>query len=157
MLDTRGGHANILATEEFGGVPKTIDLRPAPAEIIRLINARRSELGARKLEVDSFLTESAQKGAALFFQEPYQTQQQVVEGVNTAIARPPGGRASPVARRIRAAQSFLVPAITLQQAVKLEPLYDPAARYIGVAVSQGTRPETGPNTIAVLMVVGWPR
>ncbi len=157
VLDTRGGHANILATEEFGGVPKTIDLRPAPAEVIRLINARRSELGARKLEVDVFLTESAQKGVTLFFQEPSQTQLRIVEGVNNAIARPAGGRASPIARRIRAAQSFLVPAISLQHAVKLEQLYDPEARYIGVAVSQGTRPETGPNTIAVLVVVGWPR
>src|SRR6266542_1958665 len=69
VLDRGGGRANILATEEFGGIPKTIDVRTAPGEVVKLINARRAELGARKLEIDTTLTDAAQKGAALFFQE----------------------------------------------------------------------------------------
>jgi uncharacterized protein YkwD len=157
VIDQRGGHSQIVATEEFGGVSKSIDVATAPDELLRLVNARRSAAGAGKLEVDPVLTEAARAGVTLFFREPFQPQEQIVQNVNNDIVRPVDGRASPVARRMRAAQSFLLPVITLDHATKIEQLFDPRARFIGIGVAQGMRPETGPGTIGVLVVIGWPR
>jgi uncharacterized protein YkwD len=156
-IDKRGGHPHIVATEEFGGVAKTIDPRTAPDELVKLINARRSTSGFPQLEVDPLLTQAAQKGATVFFDEPALSQQEVVEGVNNRLARPAGGRGSSIGRRMRTAQSFLIPVIAVAHATNIEQAFDPAARYIGVGITQGNRPETGPNTIAVLLVLGWPR
>jgi hypothetical protein len=156
-VDTQGGHAQIVATEEFGGVSKAVDIGAASDDLLRKVNARRSASGAPKLEVDPVLADAARRGAVLYFREPSQPQEQVVQRVNGEIVRPVGVKGSPVARRMRAAQSFLLPVITLDHATKIEQLFDPAARYVGIGVAQGTRPETGPDTIAVLVVLGWPR
>jgi uncharacterized protein YkwD len=157
VIDQRGGHSQIVATEEFGGLSKPIDLAAAPDELLRLVNARRSSAGAPKLEVDPVLTEAARSGVTLFFREPFQPQEQIVQRVNNDITRPSDGRASPVARRMKAAQSFLLPVVSLEHATKIEQLFDPRARFIGIGVAQGSRPETGPDTVGVLVVVGWPR
>jgi hypothetical protein len=47
--------------------------------------------------------------------------------------------------------------ISLEHATKIEQLFDPSALYVGIGVARGTRPETGPDTIGVLVVLGWPR
>jgi uncharacterized protein YkwD len=157
VIDQRGGHAQIVATEEFGGVSKSIDVASAPDDLLRIVNARRTMAGAPKLEVDPVLADAANGGVQLFFREPFQPQEQIVQKVNTDIVRPVDGRASAVARRMRAAQSFLLPVISLEHATKIDQLFDPRARFVGIGVAQGMRPETGPNTIGVLVVVGWPR
>jgi uncharacterized protein YkwD len=157
VIDQRGGHSQIVATEEFGGVSKPIDVATAPDDLLRLVNARRSSAGAAKLEVDPVLTEAARAGVALYFREPFQSQQQIVQKVNDDIVRPVDGRGSPVARRMRTARSFLLPVIALDHATKIEQLFDPRARFIGIGVAQGMRPETGPGTTGVLVVIGWPR
>jgi uncharacterized protein YkwD len=155
VIDKHGGHSQIVATEEFGGVSKPIDLAAAPDDLLRIVNARRTAAGAAKLEVDPVLSDAARRGVALFFQEPSQPQDQIVQRVNGEIVGPLGGRGSPVAHRMRAA--FLLPVISLEHATKIEQLFDPTARYVGIGVAQGTRPETGPGTIGVLVVLGWPR
>ena len=157
VIDPNGGHSQIVATEEFGGVSKSIDLATAPDDLLRIINARRAAAGAGKLEVDPVLSDAARRGAALFFQEPSEPQDRIVQRVNGEIVGPLGGRGSPIARRMRVTQTFLLPVISLEHATKIEQLFDPAARYVGVGVAQGTRPETGPDTIGVLVVLGWPR
>jgi uncharacterized protein YkwD len=156
-IDKQGGHPQIVATEEFGGVSKAVDLAAAPDDLLRKVNARRSASGAARLEIDPVLADAARKGVALYFRDTSQPQEQVVQKVNGEIVRPLGGRGSPVAKRMRAAQSFLLPVISLDHATKIDQLFDPAARYVGIGVAQGTRPETGPDTIAVLVVLGWPR
>jgi uncharacterized protein YkwD len=157
IIDQRGGHSQIVATEEFGGMSKSIDVASAPDDLLRIVNARRSLAGAPKLEVDPTLAEAARSGVLLFFREPSQPQEQIVQKVNNDIVRPVDGKASPVARHMRAAQSFLLPVISLEHATKIEQLFDPRARFVGIGVAQGMRPETGPSTIGVLVVIGWPR
>jgi uncharacterized protein YkwD len=156
-IDQQGGRAQIVATQEFGGVSKPLDLSAAPDDLLRMINARRGSAGAGKLDVDPALTEAARKGVALFFADPLQSQDQVVQRVNGDLVRPAAGKASPIAKRMRAAQSFLLPVISLDHAAKIDQLFDPTARYIGIGVARGARPETGPDTTGVLVVIGWPR
>jgi hypothetical protein len=103
------------------------------------------------------LSEAARRGVTVYFEEPSQPREQIVQRVNADVVGPSGGRGSPVAKRMRAAQSFLLPVISLEHATKVPQLFDPAARYVGIGVAQGTRPETGPDTIGVLVVLGWPR
>jgi uncharacterized protein YkwD len=157
VVDRRQGQTQVVATEEFGGVAKSIDTRAAPKVVVDMINARRASSGAPKLVVDPTLTDAAQKGAELFLNEATRTQQQVVQWVNDGLARPAGNAGSPIGRRMRAAQSFLVPVIALDHVQKIEQAQDKTASYIGVGVAQGARPDTGPNTLAVVIVVGWPR
>jgi uncharacterized protein YkwD len=157
VIDRQGGHSQIVATEEFGGVSQRVDLSTAPDELLRIVNARRASAGAAKLEVDPVLSDAARRGVTAYFQEPSQPQEQIVQKVNSEIVSPQGGRGSPVAKRMRAAQSFLMPVISLEHATKVPQLFDPAARYVGIGVAQGSRPETGPDTIGVLVVLGWPR
>ena len=57
---------------------------------------------------------------------------------------------------MRAAQSFLVPVIALDTSEdRADPGQDRALHRRGRGA--GARPDTGPNTIAVVIVVGWPR
>jgi uncharacterized protein YkwD len=156
VVDTRQGRSEIVATEDFGGVARAIDVNTAPAEVVNIINGRRAAAGAKPLAVDQLLAGAASRGAGQFFAKPTLTQQDVVSWVNGELVDPVQG-ASPIGKRMRAAQSFLVPLISMDRLPDLEPTVDPAARYIGVGVAQGPRPDTGPNTIAVVIVVGWPR
>jgi uncharacterized protein YkwD len=157
VMDRRQGQTQVVATEEFGGIARSIDTRGAPTVVVDMINVRRAASGAPKLVVDPTLTDAAQKGAELFLKDSARSQQQIVQWVNDGLAHPAGNAGSPIGHRMRAAQSFLVPVITLDHAQKIEQTQDKTARYIGVGVAQGARPDTGPNTIAVLIVVGWPR
>jgi len=157
-ISQRGGHPEIVATEEFAGVSKPIDLATAPDELLRIVNERRAAAGAPRLEPDAFLSDAARRGVALYFQDPSQPQSQILQRVTTEIARPSAGASSPIALRIRATKSFLLPVISMEHAVKsVDQLLDPAIRYVGIGVARGTRPETGPDTTGVLVVVGWPR
>ena len=156
VVDTRQGRSEIVATEDFGGIARPIDVSTAPTEVVNIINGRRAAAGARPLVVDQLLAGAANRGAGQFFAKPTLTQQDVVSWVNGELVDPVHG-ASPIGKRMRAAQSFLVPLISMDRLPALEPTIDPAARYIGVGVAQGPRPDTGPNTIAVVIVVGWPR
>ena len=45
----------------------------------------------------------------------------------------------------------------VREAGALEPTLDPGIRYLGIGVAQGTRDDTGPNAIAVVIVMAWPR
>ncbi|MCZ7677294.1 MAG: hypothetical protein M5U28_00335 [Sandaracinaceae bacterium] len=46
---------------------------------------------------------------------------------------------------------------SVDEAGALEPALDPDVRAAGIGVAQGTRPDTGPNAIAVVIVLAWPR
>jgi uncharacterized protein YkwD len=156
VVDARQGHREIVATEEFGGVARPIDVNTAPSDVLNMINANRTKAGARPLIVDPMLMKAAARGADLFFRDPSRSQQHVVASVNEELVKPVNG-SSPIAKRMRATQSFLFPVVSLSRTPKLDRTLDPAARYVGVGVAQGTRPETGPNAIAVVVVLGWPR
>ncbi len=157
-ISQRGGHPEIVATEEFAGVSKPIDLPTAPDDLLRIINERRSTAGAGRLEPDAFLTDAARRGVSLYFQDPSQPQSQILQKVTSEIARPSAGGSSPIAVRMRATKSFLLPVISMDHAAKsIDQLLDPTARYVGIGVARGARPETGPDTTGVLIVLGWPR
>jgi uncharacterized protein YkwD len=156
VLDTRQGNAEIVATEDFGGVARSIDVGAAPAEVLRAINAERARVGAAALVVDPLLGKAASRGAARFFGDPASTQQQVVSSVNEELVRPVNG-SSPISKRMRAAQSFLFAVISVDRTPKMDKMVDPSARYVGIGVAQGSRPDTGPSTIAIVVVLGWPR
>ncbi|MEZ4248449.1 MAG: hypothetical protein R3B99_09440 [Polyangiales bacterium] len=43
------------------------------------------------------------------------------------------------------------------EASRLEPTFDPEVRFVGIGVAQGDRPDAPPNSIAVVIVLAWPR
>ena len=108
-----------------------------------------------KLVADATLTDCAQKGAELYLNEATRSQQEIIQRVNDGLSHPGGNTG--IGKRMRAAKSLLVPIIALNQAQQLDQTQDKTARYIGVGVAQGTRPDNGPNTIALVIVMGWPR
>jgi hypothetical protein len=64
---------------------------------------------------------------------------------------------APIGNRMRATQTFLSAVISIDRAPKIDQVLEPSARYLGVGVAQGARPETGPSVIAIVVVLGWPR
>jgi hypothetical protein len=45
----------------------------------------------------------------------------------------------------------------VEDAGRLEPTFDPDVTTLGIGVAQGNRPDLAPNSIAVVIVLGWPR
>ncbi len=44
-----------------------------------------------------------------------------------------------------------------REAEHLEPTFDPEVRYVGIGVAQGTRADSPPNSIGVVILLAWPR
>jgi uncharacterized protein YkwD len=154
-IDKSGRQAKLVVTEDFSGATRPIDTSLARARVVEAINQKRTSAGAPKLVVDATLAALAQVGAGRFIAEPSLNANQVLGGLDELVDRETKKRPSPLAK-IRAVQCSMVVLSSIDQ-VPTDKMLDPAVRLVGVGVAQGTRPETGPNTIAVVVVIGWPR
>lgn len=157
VIDKRGGLSQIVATEEFAGGSKPVDVGAVPDDLLRAINARRASSGANPLQVDPVLADAARRGAALYFKDPSLSQEQVLQNVTRDIERPSSAGGSSIGRRMRETRSYVMPVISIDQVTRIDSLFDPVARYVGIGAAQGARPETGPHTVGVVVVLGWPR
>jgi uncharacterized protein YkwD len=157
VIDKQAGLSQIVATEEFGGGSKPVDVGAVPDDLLRATNARRVSSGARPLEVDPILGAAARKGASLYFQSPSMSEEQVLQNVTRDIEHPSSGGGASIGRRMRETRSYIMPVISVDQIARIPQLFDPAARFVGIGAAQGARPETGPHTLGIVLVLGWPR
>jgi uncharacterized protein YkwD len=149
VAEQEGERAAFVATQVFVHMAAAIDVDGAPARLLEAINRARRARRAPPLELEPNLADAARAGATQFFAEPTLSQQDVVDeasgglrGMGIAFSRV-GGVMSVVGR--------------LDEASRLEPTFDPDARFVGIGIAQGTRPDTGPNSIAVVILLAWPR
>src|SRR5690606_7359258 len=126
-----------------------VDLSGAPEQLVALINRTRSARGAPPLSLEDHLNEAAQQAATEFFADPSRSQQDTIDDASGSLRR-----FAIAYRRIGGVMAIVS---SVEEAGALEPTLDPDVRAAGIGVAQGTRPDTGPNAIAVVIVLAWPR
>lgn len=149
VAQAEGARSAFIVTQVFLRMSERVDLSGAPEEILALINRARSARGAPPLSLEDHLSEAAQRSAAEFFADPSLSQQDTVDDASGSLRR-----FAIAYRRIGGVMAIVS---SVDEAGALEPTLDPAVRVAGIGVAQGTRPDTGPNAIAVVIVLAWPR
>lgn len=149
VAQPEGSRSAFIVTEVFVRMSERVDLSGAPEELVTLINRARSARGARALELQDHLSNAAQNAAEEFFRNPELSQQDAVDDASASLRR--------FAIAYRRLGGVMAIVASVDEAGALEPTLDPDVRHVGIGVAQGTRPDTGPNAIAVVIILAWPR
>ncbi len=144
-----GERTEYVVTEMFIAVAAEIDPAAAAAELLRLLNESRRARGAPPLEADENLRVAAQRSAALYFEDPTRTQQDVVDAASSDVRG--------LSLTFRRVGGLMAVASNVSEAAQLEPALDASVRYVGIGVAQGTRPGRPPNSLAIVILLAWPR
>lgn len=147
--EPEGTRTAYVATEVFVRMAREIDIGSAPAQLLAMLDRSRSARGAPPLSMDETLQRAAQDAAQQFFADPSLSQQDVVDRASASLRR--------FAIAYRRVGGVMAVVTAIDEAGQLEPVLDPEVRLVGIGVAQGNRPDTGPNSIAVVIVLGWPR
>ncbi|MEI8258750.1 MAG: CAP domain-containing protein, partial [Deltaproteobacteria bacterium] len=144
-----GATGGVVVTEDFIEVAGAVDTAAAPASLLERLNSARTRRGASAVALRPQLVEVAGATARAFFENPRDSQQVVVDRANRSISR-----FGLIFRRV----AVLATVVTrIDDAAQLEPLFDPAIASVGIGVAQGSRPDTPPNAVFVVFVIGYPR
>ncbi|MEQ8728931.1 MAG: CAP domain-containing protein [Sandaracinaceae bacterium] len=149
VAQPEGARSAFIVTEVFVRMAERVDLAGAPSTIVDLINRSRSARGAPPVEIQDHLSEAAQSAATEFFADPGLSQQDTVDDASASLRR--------FAIAYRRLGGVMAIVADVSEAGALEPTLDPDVRHVGIGVAQGTRPDTGPNAIAVVIILAWPR
>jgi hypothetical protein len=147
--ETEGGREAFVATQVFLRMNREIDPEAAVTRLLREINEGRSARGAPPLEVDPNLQTAASDAARGYFTSPDQSQQDTVDAASASLRR--------FAMMFRRVGGLMAVVSDVSEAARLEPTFDPDVRFVGIGVAQGDRPDAPPNSIAVVIVLAWPR
>lgn len=149
VAEEENGRSAFLVTQVFIRVAESIDTAAAPQTLLAQINRARAARSAPEMAIDPNLQQAAQEAAEAFFAEPTSTQQDTVDRASASLRR--------FGIQYRRIGGVMAVVTTLDEAQQLEPALDDTVRLTGIGVAQGTRPDTGPNAIAVVIVLGWER
>jgi uncharacterized protein YkwD len=149
VAQPEGSRSAFIVTQVFTRMAERQDLSGAPEQLVELINRARGARGAPPLALEEHLSEAAQEAAEQFFEDPSLTQQDTVDDASANLRR--------FAIAYRRLGGVMAVVADVSEAGALEPTLDPGVRHAGIGVAQGTRPDTGPNAIAVVIVLAWPR
>ncbi|MCB9615050.1 MAG: hypothetical protein H6722_21645 [Sandaracinus sp.] len=149
VSETEGGREAFVATQVFLRMNREIEPQAAVDRLLREINEGRAARGAGPLEVDPNLQNAATEAARSYFASPDQSQQDTVDAASASLRR-----FSMMFRRVGGLMAVVG---DVGEASRLEPTFDPEVRFVGIGVAQGDRPDAPPNSIAVVIVLAWPR
>ena len=149
VSETEGDRSAFLATEVFVRMNRRQDLAGAPEQLVAMINQGREARGARAVEADPNLTEAAQEAARAFFADASKSQQDVIDDASAGLRR--------FSIQFSRVGGLMTVVDTISEAGRLEPTFDPQVGSMGIGVAQGSRPDTAPNSIAVVILLGWSR
>ena len=149
VAQPEGSRSAFIVTEVFIRMAERVDLSNAAQELTDMINRSRSARGAPDVALEEHLSEAAQRSAEEFFEDPGLSQQDAVDDASASLRR--------FAIAYRRLGGVMAVVGSLSEAAALEPTLDGTVRHIGIGVAQGTRPDTGPNSIAVVIILAWPR
>ena len=149
VAEPEGERMAFIATELFIRTAQEIDFAAAPGELLEALNRARRARHAQPLRVDENLVASAQTAAEDYFAHPDFSQQDVVDDAS--------GRMRRFAIAFSRVGGLMVVVSSLDEAATLEPALQGDVRYVGIGVTQGSRPDHPPNSLAVVILLGWPR
>ena len=140
-------HAAYLVTEVFARFTPPMDMNDATAELHAGIARERKRRGLPPLQRDAALSERCERAAASFFQPPLPAKEQVIERLNRDAA---AGQ--------RSYTQLMAAAVVIggvDEAIQLEPWFDPKARALAIGLAQGTRADTFENAIIVVALIAY--
>jgi uncharacterized protein YkwD len=149
VIDETDGRRAVIATQLFLRFAREIDTAAAPAHLLEMMNRARTARGARPLEVEPNLQAAAAEAASAYFTDPTLTTQTTVDRASASMRR-----FSIAFRRIGGVMAVVG---DVDEAGQLEPTLADDVDYVGIGVAQGTRADTEPNAIAVVIMLGWAR
>lgn len=149
VADQSDGRTAFIATEVFLRFAQPIDVAAAPQTVLDAINHARIARGASAVTMEPNLERAADAAAREFFTDSSITTQDAVDHASTAMRR-----FSLAFRRLGGVMAVVT---VLDEATELEPSFEADVDYVGIGVAQGTRPDTGENAIAVVIMLGWAR
>ncbi len=149
VVEEEGDRRAFVATEVFIRANREVDLSRAPEQLLALINDARRRRGAAPVELDPNLQRAAQRGAEHYFSEPDLTQQDVVDEASASLRR--------FAIAFSRVGGLMAVVDQIDEAGSLEPTFDADLRYVGIGVAQGSRPDVPSNSLAVVIMLAWPR
>lgn len=144
-----GDRLAFIATEVYIRTNSRIDPAAGAERLLQAINEARQARGAPPVEAEPNLQQAASEAATAYFADPNLTQQDAVDQASGAMRR--------FAIAFRRVGGLMTVVGDLTDAERLEPTFDPEVRYIGIGVAQGNRPDAPPNSIGVVIMLGWPR
>lgn len=149
VVDETDGRRAFVATQLFVRFAREIDTAAASAHLLETMNRARVARGARPLEVEPNLEAAAVEAANAYFTDSTLTTQTTVDRASASMRR-----FSIAFRRIGGVMAVVG---DVDEAGQLEPTLADDVDYVGIGVAQGTRPDTEPNAIAVVIMLGWAR
>ena len=139
--------AAYLVTEVFARFSHKTDLNEATSQLWSGIAREREKRGLPALQRDTALSQRCERAAVSFFQPALPTKEQVIERLNRDAAS-----AHPRYTQLMAA-AVVIGAI--DEAIQLEPWFDPKARALAIGLAQGTRADTFENAIILVALIAY--
>lgn len=149
VVDNTDGQPAYIATQVFLRVAREVDTAAAPAHLLEAMNRARTARGARALTVEPNLETAAQNAAAAYFTDSTLTTQTAVDQASASMRR--------YAIAFRRVGGVMAVVSEVDEAGQLEPTLADDVDYVGIGVAQGTRADTEPNAITVVIMLGWAR
>ena len=149
VVDNTDGQPAYIATQVFLRVAREVDTAAAPAHLLEAMNRARTARGARALTVEPNLETAAQNAAAAYFTDSTLTTQTAVDQASASMRR--------YAIAFRRVGGVMAVVSEVDEASQLEPTLADDVDYVGIGVAQGTRADTEPNAITVVIMLGWAR
>lgn len=149
VVDESDGRRAFVATQVLVRFAREIDTAAAPAHLLEMMNRARAARGARPLQVEPNLEGAAQEAARAYFSDPSLTTQSTVDRASAGMRR--------YAVAFRRIGGVMAVVGSVDEAGQLEPTLADDVDYVGIGVAQGTRPDSEPNAISVVIMLGWAR
>ena len=149
VIDASDGQPAYIATQVFLRVAHAVDTAAAPAHLLELMNRARTARGAPPLTVEPNLQAAANDAAVAYFNDSTLTTQTAVDQASASMRR--------YAIAFRRVGGVMAVVSEVDEASQLEPTLADDVDYVGIGVAQGTRADTEPNAITVVIMLGWAR
>ncbi|MFK7990053.1 MAG: CAP domain-containing protein [Sandaracinaceae bacterium] len=149
VAEPENDRSAFIVTQVFIRMAEEVNLDGAAPRLVEQINRSRSARGAPPVELEDHLSEAAQAAAEAFFEDASLSQQDTVDDATASLRR--------FAIAYRRMGGVMAVVADPAEAAALEPTLEAGIRAVGIGVAQGTRADTGPNAIAVVIVIAWPR
>jgi uncharacterized protein YkwD len=143
-----GSDQDLLVTELFLKKNQKQNMKDVFFQALQLIGKLRKENGLGELKNEKILNQVARQAAQEYFKNPKVSIKALYKKTNqrlNALWKKPAGFGV-----------LITPLVDLSQLAEIEKFFDPKLNLIGVGVAQGMRPDTPPNTIVVVLIIGWP-
>jgi uncharacterized protein YkwD len=138
-----------LVTELFIRVVGRIDVNGAPGDVLDILNRERESRDMKEVDSNENLAKYAQQAADAYFKEQNITEKALTLRVSQKLSK--------VARDYKQIATLFKLADSLEQVKDVSRLFDPSLTTVGIGVAQGTRNGEMPNSIAIVVVMGWQR